>query len=412
MNRNRRHWLAAGLAGIAGYGAWRMRSLWPQDGVTNPCLGPLPRELADHPLVREAWTGLDPQRIWDGHVHIFTSAAAGHPEGAPWPHWASGVQASVIANAACTDPVAQDFADAYLGRLLALLADMPAGYKALLLALDVHRDVRGAPVPALTHFSVDNDFCADAAKRAPDRFEWIASIHPYRPDALDELARVKALGARAIKWIPSAQGIDPASERCDAFYAALAEGRLPLLTHTGEERATPGDDELDNPLRLRRALDRGVRIIAAHCATMGQSRDLDRGPDGPMVGSFALFERLMDEPSYEKLLVGDLAAIPQLGRTGAPLRRILERGASGRTSDGDWRRRLLHGSDYPLPGLLPLYSPADLVDQGLLDPAAVEPLIAIRRHNPLLFDFVFKRSLRLDGKRLADDIFHTRDFFA
>lgn len=408
MNRNRRRWLAAGLAGIAGLGAWQLRRFWPHDGIANPCLGPLPPDLANHPLVKQAWTGLDPQRMWDAHVHFFTSADAGHVDGAHWPHWASGLQVRAIANAACVDPDAQYFVDPYLNRLLALLDDMPPGYKLLLLALDVHRDDRGEPVPALTHFSITNDACAAAAQGAPDRFEWIASIHPYRPDALDELARVKALGARAIKWIPSAQGIDPASPRCDAFYAALADARLPLLTHTGQERATPGADELGNPLHLRRALDRGVRVIAAHCATMGQDRDLDVGPDGPHVGSFVLFERLMDEPRYEKLLVGDLAAIPQFGRTGAPLKRIIELGAP----DGVWRHRLLHGSDYPLPGLLPLYSPADLVDQGLLDPAAVEPLIAIRRHNPLLFDFVFKRSLRLKDKRLADEVFHTRDYFA
>jgi mannonate dehydratase len=408
MNRNRRRWLVAGLAGVAGYGAWHLRRFWPQDGVINPCLGPLPPELASHPLVKEAWRGLDPQRVWDGHAHFFSSAEAGHTDGAPWPHWASSMQAAVIANAACTDRAAPDFVGAYLNRLQALLADLPAGYKVLLLALDAYRDERGKPVPALTHFSVANDLCAQAVARAPDRFEWIASVHPYRADAVDELQRVRALGARAIKWIPSAQGIDPASTRCDAFYAALAGNRLPLLTHTGEERATPGDDELDNPLRLRRALDRGVRIVAAHCASMGRSRDLDRGADGPMVESFALFERLMDEPRHETLLVGDVSAIPQLGRTGSPLRRILERGAAG----GHWSRRLLHGSDYPLPGLLPLYSPAHLVGQGLLDAEAVEPLLAIRRHNPLLFDFVFKRSLRLDGKRLADDIFHSRDYFA
>jgi mannonate dehydratase len=47
----------------------------------------------------------------------------------------------------------------------------------------------------------------------------------------------------------------------------------------------------------------------------------------------------------------------------------------------------------------------------LIDAAAVEPLTAIRRHNPLLFDFVVKRQLRVGNKRLADEIFHTRDFF-
>ncbi len=410
MNRNRRRWLAAGLAGVAGLGAWRLwpvRHLWPEDGFANPCLGPLSPDLAAHPLVKDAWAGLDPQRVWDGHAHIFGRAAATPVDGAPWPHWLTAEQASAIANAACTDPDSNDFASAYLRRLLALLAEMPPGYKMVMLAMDAYHDEGGMRHPELTHFSVGNDFCAAAAARAPNRLEWAASIHPYRADAVAELGRVQDLGARAIKWIPSAQGIDPASERCDAFYAALANGGLPLITHAGEERATPGDDELDNPLRLRRALDHGVRVVAAHCATMGESRDIDRGANGPATDNFALFERMMDEPRYEKLLFGDLSAIPQLGRTGAPLKRIIQRGSPG----GDWSQRLLHGSDYPLPGLMPLYSTRFIVDQGLLDPAAVAPLLAIRRHNPLLFDFVLKRSLRLGKLKLADDIFHSRDFF-
>jgi hypothetical protein len=35
----------------------------------------------------------------------------------------------------------------------------------------------------------------------------------------------------------------------------------------------------------------------------------------------------------------------------------------------------------------------------------------LREHNPLLFDFVLKRSLRVGGKRLAPGIFETRAFF-
>lgn len=408
MNPRRRRLAAAlastGLAGLAGVGAWHF---WPEDGIANSCLGPLPADLATHPLVQEAWAGLEPQRVWDGHVHIFASADAAHADGAPWPHWLSSAQASFIANAACTDPAAGDFAGAYLTRLLDLLAAMPAGYKVLLLAMDACHDDNGTPRPELTHFSFGNDLCAAAARRAPERLEWAASIHPYRPDAIEELKRVKTLGARAIKWIPAAQGIDPASARCDSFYAALATSGLPLITHAGAERATPGDDELCNPLRLRRALDHGVRVVAAHCATMGSSRDLDRGANGPTTDSFALFERLMDEPRYENLLFGDLSAIPQLGRSGAPLRRIVERSATG----CDWSRRLLHGSDYPLPGVMPLYSARLIAGQGLIADAAVQPLVAIRRHNPLLFDFVLKRSLRLGGKRLADGIFHSSDFF-
>ncbi len=30
----------------------------------------------------------------------------------------------------------------------------------------------------------------------PNRFKWIASIHPYRPDAIEALKRVRSLGVR------------------------------------------------------------------------------------------------------------------------------------------------------------------------------------------------------------------------
>ena len=74
-------------------------------------------------------------------------------------------------------------------------------------------------------------------------------------------------------------------------------------------------------------------------------------------------------------------------------------------------QRLLNGSDYPLPAIMPLYSPRFLVDSGLLDAAAAAPLSAIRRHNPLLFDFVLKRHLHVGGRRLAKSVFETRRFF-
>ncbi|HSD59300.1 MAG TPA: amidohydrolase family protein, partial [Burkholderiales bacterium] len=279
--------------------------------------------------------------------------------------------------------------------------------KVLLLALDAKHDESGRPRREQSHFWIGNDYCARVAAARPARAEWAASVHPYRSDAVAELARVQALGARAVKWIPAAQGIDPGAARCDPFYDALAGSGLPLITHAGAERAAPGDDELGNPLRLRRALEHGVRVVVAHCASMGEGRDLDRGPAGPWVDNFALFERLMDEPRYDGRLFGDLSALPQSARAGAPLKRILERAAPG----GDWSARLLSGSDYPLPAIMPLYSPRGLAAAGLLDPAAVEPLSAIRRHNPLLFDFVIKRHLRLGGRRLAPEIFQTRDFF-
>jgi mannonate dehydratase len=170
------------------------------------------------------------------------------------------------------------------------------------------------------------------------------------------------------------------------------------------ERAVAGMSQQDNgnPLKLRRALDHGVRVVVAHCASLGEDRDLDRGPDGPWVDSFALFERLMGEPRYAHRLFGDLSAMTQFDRADW-LGRILDR--------TDWHDRLLNGSDYPLPGVLPIYGASVFAERGLLDPAAVPVLNVVQQHNPLLFDYVLKRSLRKQGRSLPARVFETRAFF-
>ena len=218
------------------------------------------------------------------------------------------------------------------------------------------------------------------------------------------LEQARRDGARAVKWLPAAMGIDPASARCDAFYAALKKLDMPLITHGGMERAVKvGKQELGNPLRLRRALEHGVRVVIAHCASLGEDRDLDRGANGPLLPSFSLFARLMDDPRFEGRLFGDLSAMTQLNRAGAALATVIER--------SDWHGRLLNGSDYPLPGIMPLYSVNYMVERQYIEPALAPLLTAIRQHNPLLFDFVLKRNLSLNGKRLAPAVFETRPFF-
>lgn len=397
---------------MSGFAAWR---LWPEQGLLNPCLGALPPQLAGHPLVREAFEGLDPAKVWDAHVHLLAAGEGGNASAAgfndghgTWRWPLAAAQHWFFLNAACIEGDAHSDRN-YLARLRSLTQWLPVGNKLLLLALDAWHDERGAAVPERTWLFIGNDYCAAAAAAVADRCEWAASVHPYRTDALIELERVKLLGARALKWIPAAQGIDPASPRCDRFYAALARLELPLIAHAGAERALPGDDALGNPLRLRRALEHGVRVIVAHCASMGASPDLDRGlRQGPLTDNFSLFERLMEQPSYAGRLFGDLSALTQSARAGTPLKRVLERAGEG----GEWAGRLLNGSDYPLPGIMPLYSPRQLADSGYLDAAAIEPLSLIRRHHPLLFDFVLKRHLRLGGKRLATSVFETRRIFA
>jgi uncharacterized protein len=78
---------------------------------------------------------------------------------------------------------------------------------------------------------------------------------------------------------------------------------------------------------------------------------------------------------------------------------------------GEWHHRLLNGSDYPLPGIMPLFSVDYMVERKYITPALAPLLTEIRKHNPLLFDFVLKRNLEVNGKRLAPAVFETRPFF-
>jgi mannonate dehydratase len=136
---------------------------------------------------------------------------------------------------------------------------------------------------------------------------------------------------------------------------------------------------------------------------MGQDRDTDKGPNGPYVDSFELFSRLFDDEKYHRHLFGDISAMPQVNRAAPALARVLER--------EHWHPRLLNGSDYPLPGVMPLFSVDYLVSLGLLEASAKPLLTEIRLRNQLLFDFVLKRHLRSNGKALLNSVFETRPFF-
>jgi uncharacterized protein len=404
VNRRQALRLGAGALTAAAAAAWARPRVW------NPCLAVLPPALANHSLIREAWAGIDASQVWDSHVHIAgtgdsDSGIVVGPQLSSLLHPVQYVQRLFYMNAGCAHDAAGRVDASYVERMRNLMDGFPVGAKLLLLAFDWFHDDDGRPLPDRSAFFVPDAYARRLALQHGDVFEWAASIHPYRNDAATALAAAAAQGARAVKWLPAAMNIDPASPRCDAFYAAAAQFDLPLIVHCGEEKAVRGADRqaLGNPLRLRRALDHGVRVVVAHCASLGDDIDLDRGEAGPVVASFDLFKRLMDERRYQKLLHADISALTQRNRAGAPLREVLER--------REWHGRLVNGSDYPLPGILPLFSPSALAEDGLLERTAVPPLEQLRDHNPLLFDFVLKRHLRIGGTGLPASVFETRRFF-
>lgn len=387
----------------------RRSGYWPEAGITNPCLDALPGELARDERLLAIWDGLDTEQVWDSHAHLVGTGDSGsgirlHSDMVNPLKPLSYLQRAFFLNASCSNERGR-VDQAFVERLLALHEAMPRGYKTLLLAFDDCYDEEGRHNGELSAFVTPNDYAAQLARDYPQQIEWIASIHPYREDCVEELERVVAAGARAIKWLPPAQGMDPASPRCDRFYAAMARHDIPLLTHAGGEKAVHGANRHDygNPLRLRRPLEHGVRVIVAHCASLGRYHDNDRGTRGAMLDSFELFARMMDEPAYEKCLYADISALTQTNRAGVPLRTVIER--------DDWHHRLINGTDYPLPGVMPLFSLHKLAAQGYLAESDIALLNGVRRHNPLLFDFAVKRRLRWQGKTLSNSIFESRRLF-
>ena len=185
----------------------------------------------------------------------------------------------------------------YVERLAALELAWPNHGRFGILAFDAHYRADGARDDDATDVYVPNDYVLDLAGREPDLFVPIGSVHSYRKDALDELDRLAARGVKIVKWLPNAMGIDPADARCDAFYDRMAAHGMALLSHAGDEHAVDAAaaQELGNPLRLRRALEHGVHVIVAHCASLGSNEDLD-DPQHGRCESFDLFLRLMDEP--------------------------------------------------------------------------------------------------------------------
>lgn len=358
-------------------------------------------------FVAQCFEGLDRTLVWDSHVHLVgsgqggTGCEIGDELRSGFRHPIKNLQLAVYM--AASGVAHEAGADAaYLRRLLALqrLAN-PEG-KLLLLAFDRYVDADGAEVPARSEMYTPNDYVLAVARAHPEVVA-CASVHPYRRDAVDRLQWAHEGGALAVKWLPNAMGIDPASPRCDPFYRALAALGMPLITHTGREQAVDAREAqaLGNPLRLRRPLDAGVCVVAAHFASLGDDDDLDRG--GARATSFDLLLRLFGERAYDRTLFADISALTQVNRCGRPLRTLL--------TSPELHPRLVNGSDYPLPAIDPLVSTRKLVREGYLTPEERRLCNRVFDANPLLFDLALKRTLKVESggrtHRFASTVFES-----
>lgn len=356
-------------------------------------------------LIKRAFDDVDSSKLVDHHVHVAGLGVGGtnafvNSKMLTWRHPFHRLKLKVYMSSAgvADEEKADPQAVARLARLVASIKDHG---KHRLLAFDKHYRSDGTVNLEKTEFYVPNEYVFEIADRHPELFVPNISVNPYRPDAIAELEKWARRGARVVKWLPNAMGIDPSDPKCDPFYEKMKELDLILLSHGGEEKAVEAeeDQKLGNPLLLRRALGHGVKVIVAHCAGLGANEDLDR-KDRKVVENFDLFLRLMDEKRYEGLVFGELSAMTQFNRSGK-LRTMLAR--------EDLHERIVNGSDYPLPAVNLLIRTRPLVKQGYINADEAASLKEIYDYNPLLFDFVLKRTLRLSGtsRRFPASVFMT-----
>ena len=344
-------------------------------------------------LIKRAFDDIDSSKLVDHHVHVAGLGVGGtnafvNSKMLTWRHPFHRLKLKVYMSSAGVADEEQADPQA-IARLTRLVASIKDHGKHRLLAFDKHYRSDGTVNLEKTEFYVPNEYVFELAERHPELFVPNISVNPYRPHAIAELEKWARRGARVVKWLPNAMGIDPSDPKCDAFYAKMKELDLILLSHGGEEKAVEAeeDQKLGNPLLLRRALDHGVKVIVAHCAGLGTNEDLD-SKDRKVVDNFDLFLRLMDDKRYEGLVFGELSAMTQFNRSGK-LRTMLAR--------EDLHERIVNGSDYPLPAVNLLIRTRPLVKQGYINADEADSLKEIYDYNPLLFDFVLKRTLRLPG---------------
>lgn len=341
-------------------------------------------------LVARSFEGVDSSKLVDFHTHILaigTSAAGAFVN----PRMMSGMNLERfkfwIYESASGIRDQENSDEEYVARLVRLARGIKHGGKYRILGFDKHYNADGTVNLKKTNMYIPNRYVVELAQKYPDIFLPVISVHPYRPDALQELEKWARAGIKYVKWLPNAMGMDPLNPAVEPYYLKMKEHRMILLSHAGEEQAVQAkeDQELGNPLRLRKPLDMGVRVIVAHAASLGDCDDLD-GRAAQKANCFDLFVRLMEQRKYIGLLFGEISAMLQFNRMPVPLATLVKR--------QDLHSRLVNGSDYPLPAINALIHTRSLARDGFITASERRALNEIYDYNPLLFDFVLKRTIR------------------
>ena len=364
----------------------------------------LPTQLSQdaQTLLQEAFVGIEKGRLTDYHVHLLGlgtdhTGAFVNPQMQSWQSPFARMKFKIYASAAGIKNL-KNADQEYVERLVRLIENVPQHDKYYLFAFDKFYEPDGTVNLEKTQFYVPNDYAFRLSQQYPALFRPTISVHPYRPDAIEVLQKWSKQGVRFVKWLPNSMGIDPSHEGLQTFYETMKAHQMVLLTHTGKEQAIEAPTpEFGNPLLLKRPLELGLRVVMLHSATLGHCKDLENLPQ--TVPCFDLFLRMMEKAQYKNILLGEISAVTQANRPISALKTLIER--------QDLHPRLINGSDYPLPAVNFLIRTQNFVKAGMLTQEQGKSLKEIYQFNPLLFDFVLKRTLTLPqtGQKFSPSIF-------
>lgn len=222
---------------------------------------------------------------------------------------------------------AVDFDDQYAAFLARLVRESSLSHAVVLAHEEVY-DESGGKMD-FGSFHTSNDWTLEAARRHPELLAAV-SIHPARPDAIDELHRCADAGAVMLKLLPPSQNVDCSRPSYRPFWEAMAKLRMPFLSHTGGEYTVPVvNRRLFNPEILRLPLECGVTVVAAHAGTRS-------APPGFEKNHVSTFLRMTEEfPN----LFADTSALNTPNRSHG-LKTCLR---------PEVQPRIVHGSDFPVP---------------------------------------------------------------
>ncbi len=263
----------------------------------------------------------------DFHVHIVGNGSGGTGCWIKVGGWHRPLAAVMMRE--CGLPVSAlkgDLDRLYVEQLLKFVRESSLGAAVILAQDKVYHD-DGRVMEGAGSFYVPNEYVLKLAREHPE-FLPAVSIHPARPDALEELEKCLGHGAVMMKCLPNCHNINCNDRRFTKFWERMAEAGLPLLAHTGGEHTVPViRKEYADPRILSLPLECGVKVIAAHCAT--KSGLFDPEYFHIFAGMTRRFENLYGDNSAFN--------VPMRGRH---VPKCLEEPLA---------ERMIHGSDYPVP---------------------------------------------------------------